>query len=57
MKMKYLKNMKRPSVGQTIFWLVTVALAVGGFFIVRNLVTCWTITPSAGSGRRPTAAL
>lgn len=49
-KMNSLKNIKlgRPSVGQIIFWVVTVALAIGGFFFVRGLVTCWAITPLPG---------
>lgn len=48
MKMNFLKNIKRPSVGQSIFWVVAITLAVGGFFFVRSLVTCWTITPLPG---------
>ena len=47
--MSILKNIKRPSVGQIIFWVVTVALAVAGFIFVRNLATCWTITPLPGT--------
>ena len=49
--MNFFKNIKfgRPSIGQIIFWVVTVALAVGGFFFARNLVTCWRITPLPGS--------
>lgn len=46
--MNFLKNIKRPSIGQIIFWIITVALAAGGFYFVRGLVTCWTITPLPG---------
>lgn len=49
-KMNSLKNIKfgRPSVGQIIFWVVALILAIGGFFFVRGLVTCWTLTPLPG---------
>ncbi|MBK9927939.1 MAG: LCP family protein [Anaerolineales bacterium] len=47
--MNFLKNIKRPSVGPIIFWIIAVALAVAGFYFVRNLVTCWTITPLPGA--------
>jgi polyisoprenyl-teichoic acid--peptidoglycan teichoic acid transferase len=49
-KMNSLKNIKigKPSVKQIIFWGVVALLAIGGFFFVRGLVTCWTITPLAG---------
>jgi len=47
--MNFLKNIKRPSVGQIVFWLIAVAVAIGGFFFVRNIVTCWTITPLPGA--------
>jgi len=45
-----MKNIKfgRPSVGQIIFWVVALGITVGGYFLVRNLVTCWTITPIPG---------
>src|SRR6266496_5178883 len=44
------KNIKlgRPLVGQIIFWVVAIAVGIGGFFFVRGIVTCWTITPLAG---------
>jgi LCP family protein required for cell wall assembly len=50
-KMNFFKNIKfaRPSVTQIIFIVVGLLLAVGGFFFVRGLVTCWTITPLPGS--------
>lgn len=31
-----------------MFWVIVVVLAVSGFFFVRNLVTCWVITPLPG---------
>lgn len=45
-----LKNIKfrRPSAAQIIFFGVVVILAVAGFYFVRGLVTCWTITPLTG---------
>lgn len=48
MNMKFLKNVKRPSVGNIIFWTIAAALAVGGFFFARNMVKCWTMTPLPG---------
>ncbi len=49
-KMNFLKNIKlgRPSLGQIIFWVLTIGVTIGGYFFVRNMVTCWTITPLAG---------
>lgn len=46
--MTLLKNIKRPSIGQIIFWIVTVALAAGGFYFVRGLALCWRTTPLPG---------
>ena len=46
--MNFLKNIKRPSIGQIIFWVVTVALAVGGFYVVRGVALCWTATRLPG---------
>jgi LCP family protein required for cell wall assembly len=45
-----LKNIKlgKPSVKQIIFWAVAALVAIGGFFFIRGLVTCWTITPLPG---------
>jgi LCP family protein required for cell wall assembly len=50
-KPNFLNNVKfgRSSILLIIFWLVAGVLAVGGFFFVRSLVTCWTITPLPGS--------
>ena len=49
--MNFLKNIKlgRPSIGQIIFWVITLALAGGGYFFARDLITCWTITPLPGT--------
>src|SRR5262245_20164917 len=48
--MDFLKNIKlgRPSVGNIIFWVFLGIVAIGGFFFVRNIVTCWIITPLPG---------
>ncbi|HEY5728405.1 MAG TPA: LCP family protein [Anaerolineales bacterium] len=46
--MKLLKTIKLPSVGGIIFWIVSAALAIGGFYIVRGVVTCWTATRLPG---------
>ena len=49
--MNYFKNIKfgRPAALQIAFIAVGILLAVGSFFFVRNLVTCWTITPLDGA--------
>src|SRR5919106_4240796 len=49
--LNFFKNMKfgRPSAPQIILWGVMVILAVAGFYFVRGLITCWTITPLPGS--------
>ncbi len=46
-KIKFPK-MKRPSVGQIIFFGVTLALAVGGFIVARSMTDCWLITNLPG---------
>ena len=48
--MNLLKNIKlaRPSVGSIIFWGFLVVAGIGGFLFVRNIVTCWIITPLPG---------
>jgi LCP family protein required for cell wall assembly len=50
-KMNFFKKVKfgRPSVMQIIFIAVGILLALGGFFFVRGLITCWTLTPLSGS--------
>ena len=49
-KLNSLKNIRLGplSLGQIIFWVIALTLAVGGFFFVRNIVTCWTIFPIPG---------
>lgn len=49
-RMNFLKNIKlgHPSVMQIVVIAAGLLLAVGGFFFVRGLVTCWTITPLPG---------
>jgi polyisoprenyl-teichoic acid--peptidoglycan teichoic acid transferase len=41
----FLKNIK---VGQIIFWVIALGVTVAGYFFVRNLITCWTITQLPG---------
>ena len=50
-RLNFLKDIKigRPSTMQIVVIVVGLIVAVGGFFLARNLVTCWTITPLAGS--------
>lgn len=50
-RMNFLKEIKwgRPSLMQIVAIGVGILLAVGGFFVVRGLVTCWTITPLPGT--------
>ena len=49
-KTNFFNNIKltRPSTWQIAFWAIAVLLALGGFFLVRGLVTCWVITPLPG---------
>ena len=49
-RIDFLKNIKfgRPGAAQIIFWGVAVILAVAGFYFVRGIITCWTITPLPG---------
>jgi polyisoprenyl-teichoic acid--peptidoglycan teichoic acid transferase len=50
-RLNFLKNIKlgRPSVMQIVIVVTGILLAVGGFFFVRGLVTCWRITPLPGA--------
>ncbi len=53
-KLNSLKNIKlgrlsKPSIGQIIFWSIVIAVALAGFFLVRGLASCWTLTPLPGS--------
>jgi len=49
--MNFLKNIKleRPSVKQIVFWVIVVAVGIGGFFFSRSLFICWRITPLPGA--------
>ena len=49
--MNSLKNKKIgfPSIGQIVFWIITIVLGAGGYFSLRHLITCWTITPLPGT--------
>ncbi len=49
-KPNFFKNFKlgRPSIGGIIFWVFALGVTIGGYFLVRGLVTCWTITPLPG---------
>lgn len=44
-----IKNIKRPSLGQIIFGVAVVAVAIGGFIATRGVVACWTATALPGS--------
>lgn len=49
-----LKNIRYPnqqkfSVGQIIFWGITLVLAVSFFFFVRRLTACWQLTALPGT--------
>ncbi len=46
----FFKNIKvaRPSVSQSIFWIVALALAVGLFIFTRSFITCWQFTTLDG---------
>ncbi len=50
-RMKFIKDIKigRPSTMQIVVIVAGLILAVGGFFLTRNLVTCWRITPLPGT--------
>ena len=49
-KTNFFNNIKfsRPSIWQIVLWVVAIVLALGSFFIVRGLTTCWRITPLPG---------
>jgi len=46
--MNYRNLVKNISWGQTIFWALALILFVSGFFFVRNIVTCWVVSPLPG---------
>lgn len=47
---EFLKNIKivRPSIGQVIFWVLTIALAITAYVIVSDFTQCWTFTALPG---------
>jgi LCP family protein required for cell wall assembly len=47
--MNFLKNIKRPSAGNIIYWVFLVVLAIGGFVFTKSIVTCWVITSLPGT--------
>lgn len=49
-RFEFLKNIKigRPSIGQIIFWVITIALAITGFIVVDDFTQCWTFTKLPG---------
>ena len=50
-RLNFFKDIKvgRPSTMQIVVIAIGLIVAVGAFFLTRNLVTCWTITPLPGS--------
>ena len=49
-RFEFLKKIKFPklSIGQLIFWVVTVALSVGAFVFAGKLTACWNLTNLPG---------
>lgn len=47
-RFEFLKNIKRPTVSQIIFWVVTIALSVTAFIAVNNFTQCWSFTKLPG---------
>ena len=47
---EFLKKIKFPklSIGQLIFWVVTVALSVGAFVFAGKFTACWNLTNLPG---------
>ena len=37
------------SIGQVIVWSIVLVIAISGFLVIRNIVTCWTITSLPGT--------
>ncbi|MFC2063836.1 LCP family protein [Chloroflexota bacterium] len=46
--MKKMREIRKPGLTQIIVWLVSLALAIGLFFFIRNFTKCWRITPLPG---------
>ena len=49
-RFEFLKKIKFPklSIGQLIFWGITVALSIGAFIFARNFTSCWNLTNLPG---------
>jgi len=49
-RFEFLKNIKfpKPSIGGIIFWVATIALAVGASIFARSFTACWTFTNLPG---------
>jgi LCP family protein required for cell wall assembly len=49
-RFEFLKKIKFPklSIGQMIFWGVTIALSIGAYFFVGNFTACWNLTKLPG---------
>jgi len=43
-----LPKLKRPTFGQVIFWVVTIAVGVAAFSAVNTFAQCWTLTDLPG---------
>lgn len=42
-------RLKRPSIGQIIFWIITLGLAAAVFSFGRTFIACWTLTALPGA--------
>lgn len=47
-RFEFLKNVKRPTVSQIIFWVVTIALSITAFIVANNFTQCWSFTKLPG---------
>ncbi len=41
-------NLKRPSVGGVVFWVIAIGLGVAAMILARSFLACWTITNLPG---------
>jgi len=48
---------KRITAGQVVFWVITVALAIGAFSLTRNVFTCWKVTALPGAAPESCAGI
>jgi len=51
---QFFRSLKRPSIGQIIFWGVAIALAIALFIFTRGLVASWRLTPIGDTVPVPT---